>query len=263
MPLRFCANITTMFPGVECKTSRYQLAKNLGFHAVESWDLYDVPLDELVAAKKRADVQHLLLGSPIGDGAHGDFGLASLPSREEEFLASVDLAFSYARALECPMLNVVAGNPVHVHPEVADLTYRRRMEGVVKKAHQANIVILVEPVSRVMRPDYFLTDIEQAMTLVREFDSPHLRLELDLFHLQLMCGNLTNIIKEVFPWIAHVQIAQAPDRHEPHSPGEINYRYVFSILEHLGYDKWIGCEYIPKGRVEDSLRWIQDFGYTL
>ena len=100
-------------------------------------------------------------------------------------------------------------------------------------------------------------------SIVKELDSPNLRLQLDIFHLQFLKGDLTNNIKKYLPFTGHIQIAQVPDRHEPNSSGEINYKYVFKVLQELGYDGWIGLEYFPIGDTVPGLDWVKELGVQL
>lgn len=253
-----------MFPEVKYFPDRYEAAAKAGFSAVEVWELYDYSLCELVDVQTKAGVQQLMMGSYLGEKAEGEFGLASLPDRKEEFDTTLDLGIQYCKAMNCKMFHVTAGNCVgNVPSDIADKTYKENLAEAAQILAKEDIVTIIEPISATMRPSYYLTNVDKALDIIKEINNPYLRLELDLFHLQLMSGNLTNKIKEALPWIGHIQIAQVPNRQEPDVDGELNWRYIFNLLEHLGYDKWIGCEYIPKGNTEDGLKWIKDFGYQL
>ncbi|KAM7287196.1 phospholipase A1 member A [Ixodes scapularis] len=114
-----------------------------------------------------------------------------------------------------------------------------------------------------MKTGYFLDSYEKGAKYVAEINHKNMRLLLDVFHMQMLSGNLTNTIREIFPLVGHVQVSQAPNRQEPSAPGEINYRYIFELIEELGYRDWIGLEYFPSGSTADSITWIKDYGYVL
>ncbi|XP_070546990.1 putative hydroxypyruvate isomerase [Ptychodera flava] len=128
------------------------------------------------------------------------------------------------------------------------------------KLQQEGMMTIIEPINTIISmPGYFLDTPSQAAAIIHKVNHENLKLQLDLYHAQLMAGNLTGLIREYLPIIGHIQIAQVPDRGEPDSAGEINFKYILDLLESLGYDGFIGCEYKPTTeKTEDSLGWLKN-----
>jgi len=132
-----------------------------------------------------------------------------------------------------------------------------------KRLQEEGIVGVIEPINKYDVPEYVLNDFDRAVELIKKINSPHLKLQLDVYHLQVISGNLSRRITEYFPFIGHIQVAQTPKRGHPASDGEINYKYIFRLLEELGYNGWIGLEYKPQGETAAEFKWIKEMGYSL
>ncbi|XP_076307575.1 hydroxypyruvate isomerase-like protein Gip [Tachypleus tridentatus] len=264
MPLKFAANISTMFEEYDSLVDRYQAAKDAGFSAVESQFLYSYPLEDISAARSKAGVSQILINSAPGNIGTGDFGFASKPHYEAEFLSSLDLSVKYAKALNCKMIHVLAGNQSkYIKDSNVEEVYVENLKKILDLYSQEGITFLIEPITPILKPDYFLISFDQAVSYINKINSPLLKLQLDIFHLQMISGNLTNNIKELLQYVGHIQVSQVPNRDEPSASGEINYQYVFSLLKQLGYDGWIGLEYTPKETTLNGLKWIEEYGYKL
>lgn len=256
---KFAANLGFLFPEVEF-LERFEAAANAGFQAVEFPFPYAYPAYEIAQRLHRAELQQVLFNLPPGNLEAGDRGLACIPGREAEFEAGVDTALAYARVLQCPRLHAMAGLiPPHVDPQVCEATYIRNIKTAARKAARYNIRILIEPINTYDVPGYFLNRQDQAQRLLKHINEPNVAIQLDLYHCQIMEGNLSAHIQEMQGQYAHIQIAGVPGRHEPNI-GEINYPYLFDLLDRIGYKGWIGCEYHPRGKTTEGLNWALAYG---
>ncbi|XP_069694497.1 putative hydroxypyruvate isomerase [Periplaneta americana] len=262
MPLKFCANLSFMFQETASLLERYQLAKNVGFRAVECAFPYVHPVEEVVAAQKKADVEQILINVFVGDVTKGELGFAAIPGAEDKFKDSINLAVKYAKALNCSRIHVMSG-AVQKETEENAITYEKNLRHAVSVFEKENIVGLIEPINPYSVPKYYMNSYHKGLDLVKKVNSPNLKIMMDIFHLQHLHGNLALNIKEFLPYVGHIQVAQVPDRHEPNSSGEINYKYIFTLLEELGYDGWIGLEYKPAGLTKDGLTWVKELGQSL
>uniref|UniRef100_A0A3B5Q235 Putative hydroxypyruvate isomerase n=1 Tax=Xiphophorus maculatus TaxID=8083 RepID=A0A3B5Q235_XIPMA len=252
--LKFCANISWLFTEHTDFSKRIYAAASVGFQAVEAGWLYDSDLSELQKAKEATRVEVVLINTPPGDIKAGDLGLGAVPGRELEFREGLDLTLKYAKALNCKRIHLMAGRiPVDAHRAAVS----REMEDVfVQNLNYAADVLakegitgLIEPINtRITDPRYFLDSPHQAAAILGKVGKPNIQLQMDIFHWQIMDGNLTKNMHKYFPIIGHVQIAQVPGRNEPDSNGELCYRYLLNTLEKLGYQGYIGCEYKPLGK---------------
>ncbi|XP_078416990.1 putative hydroxypyruvate isomerase [Cetorhinus maximus] len=263
--LRFAANLSWLFPELDNLTHRVEAAAQAGFKAVEVAWPYDTEATELRKALEKNGVEIILINTPPGNKARGELGLGALPMQQAEFRTGLDLAVKYAKTVGCKQIHLMAGR-VPVGLDRASVTKAMEATFVENLKYAADILSkegllgLIEPINtRITDPRYFLNTPHQAAGILQQVDRPNLKLQLDLFHCQIMDGNLTQNIANYFPLIGHVQIAQAPNRNEPDSPGEISYSYIYGLLEKLGYQGFIGCEYTPKGNTVDGLGWLRSY----
>ncbi|XP_020706690.1 putative hydroxypyruvate isomerase isoform X2 [Athalia rosae] len=260
--MKFASNLSFMFGESPIITERYLLAKQAGFKAVETGFPLGFSVQEVADARSKADVKQILINIFTGDVTKGELGFTAIPGKEDEFRKSLGLTIEYAKALDCKKIHIMSGK-VESPTELNDSTYESNLRYAVEKLQTEDIIALIEPINNITVPNYYLNNFDKALEIVKKINSPHLRLMLDLFHLQHARGNITRTIKEYLPYLGHVQIAQVPDRHEPDTAGEIDYRYIFSLLEKEGYNDYIGLEYKPKAGSAEGLKWIKNFGYTL
>ena len=255
---KFAANLGFLFTELPF-TDRIAAAAAGGFRGVEF--PYPYPFDKAALADQlRAHrLEQVLINSPRGN-REGDRGLACDPDRRGEFQDSIGLALEYAQALAAPRVHVVAGlvPPGRDRDSVLDVYLDNiRHAGRVLGAH--GITALIEAINtKLDAPGYFLNRPSEAARLVREMADAHVRLDFDFYHAQIMEGNLAALFAESLDVIGHVQIADVPGRHEP-GTGEINYPFIFEMIESSGYTGWVACEYTPKTDTAESLRWIADY----
>jgi 2-dehydrotetronate isomerase len=254
---RFAANLTMMYREHEF-LDRFGAAAADGFKAVEYLFPYDHPADQLAALLKQHGLEQALFNAPPGDWAKGERGIAALPGREDEFKRSVDTALQYAHVLGNRKLHFMAG----IVGADADRArhrdvYVRNLAYTASQAAQHGLTVVIEPINTRDMPGYFLNLQRDAAQVCREVGAPNLKVQFDLYHCQIMEGDLAVKLRQMMKdEIGHLQIAGVPDRHEP-DLGEVNYPYLFELIDELGYDGWIGCEYVPKGATSAGLGWAK------
>jgi hydroxypyruvate isomerase len=251
----FDANISWLFTELPF-LDRFEAAAKAGFRAVEIQNPYEHPKDAIVTRLDRHGLQVALHNMPAGDWAAGERGLACLPDRVADFRATCDLALDYAVALRAPRVHCMAGiAPANADPARLRETYVRNLRELAAKAAKANVEVMIEPINTRDIPGYYLNRSAQAVSLLDEIGAPNVRLQYDVYHMQIMEGDLAPTIERLLPRIGHVQIADTPGRHEP-GTGEINYPFVLGKLDALGYAGWVGCEYRPRAGTVEGLGWM-------
>lgn len=264
---RFAANLSMLYPELDF-LARFEAAARDGFQAVEYLFPYAYPAQEIAALLKANRLQQVLFNAPPGDWDGGERGLACLPGREKEFREGVVTALAYAQALECPRIHVMAGL-VPAGQERAELrgTYVANLRWATQEAARRGIDVLVEPINTRDIPGFFLNRQDQAHEIVQEIGAPNLKVQMDLYHCQVVEGDVAMKIRKYLPTgrVGHFQIAGVPERHEP-DVGEVNYEYLFQVIDQVsqqcGWSGWVGCEYKPRrgatpGGTSDGLGWFQ------
>ncbi|HEX2824739.1 MAG TPA: hydroxypyruvate isomerase [Burkholderiales bacterium] len=255
---KFCANLTLLFnehPFME----RFEAAAKAGFKGVEYLFPYDFPKDQLVEALKKNGLVQVLHNLPAGDWAKGERGLACDPARVGEFQDGVGRAIDYATALGCKQLNCLAGlSPEGVDEARQRTTFVANLQFAAQKLEEAGIKLLIEPINTRDIPGFYLTRSKQALDIIDEVASHNLFLQYDIYHMQIMEGDLARTIEANLARIPHMQLADNPGRNEP-GTGEINYAFLFDHIDRIGYKGWIGCEYKPKTTTVEGLGWIQPY----
>jgi hydroxypyruvate isomerase len=238
---------------------RFDRAAGAGFRAVEFQFPYANGKDELSERARRAGVEVVLFNLPAGDWGKGERGIACIPSRVSEFRDGVGRAIEYAKSLGCTRLNCLSGiAPARLPPETLRETFISNLRFAAGELEREGITLLIEPVNTRTVPGFYLRNSAQALALIDEAAVGNAKLQYDVFHMQIMEGDLAATIEAAIARIGHIQIADVPDRHEPGS-GEINYPFLFGWIDRIGYRGWIGCEYAPAGRTEDGLGWLRPY----
>lgn len=251
---RFAANVSLLYSELPF-LERFAAAASDGFKAVECQFPYEHAAADIAARLAGAGLQLVLLNAPPGDS--GEKGLAALPGRDREFRESIAKALEYAMALGCPRVHVMAG----LVPTGGDVAAMRRsyidnLRYAATEAAKSKRDIVIEPLNARDNPGYFLSRQAEAHAIITEVGTPNLKIQFDLYHVQIAEGDLATKIRQFLPSIGHVQIAGVPERHEP-TVGEINYPYLFALLDELGYRGWIGCEYRPQAGTRAGLGWLK------
>jgi hydroxypyruvate isomerase len=259
---KFAANLSMLYPE-HAFLDRFAAAARDGFKGVEFLFPYDHPADELVARLGDAGLTQVLFNAPPGDWAAGERGLACLPGRGAEFRAGIDQALAYAEALDCPRIHVMAGlAPAGVEHARLQACYEANLVWAAEQAARAGRQILIEPINPRDMPGYFLTRQDEAHRIVQALGEPALKVQMDLYHCQIVEGDLATKLRRYLPGgqVGHLQIAGVPDRHEP-DQGELNFPWLFELIDALGWQGWIGCEYRPRlgavaGGTSAGLGWL-------
>jgi hydroxypyruvate isomerase len=255
---RFAANLTMLFNEVDF-LDRFAAAAAAGFRAVEYLFPYGYDKDELAGKLAETGLSQVLHNLPAGDWAAGERGLACLPGRTGEFQDGVGRAIDYARALGCPRVNCLAGIvPAEADPEDLLRTFTENLRFAARELGKAGIVLLTEPINTRDIPGFYLNRSDQALAIIAEVGAANLKLQYDVYHMQVMEGDLAPTIERNLAMIGHMQIADTPGRHEP-GTGEINYGFLFDFIDASGYDGWIGCEYKPRATTEAGLGWLAPY----
>jgi len=256
--LKFCANLTMMFNEVDF-LGRFERASRAGFKGVEYLFPYEWEKQELAEKLDKHGLEQVLHNLPAGNWAAGERGIACLPQRVGEFQDGVGLAIEYAKALRCPRLNCLVGlTPDKVPAEKIRQTLVENLRFAANALEKEGIRLLVEPLNNQDIPGFYLVHTQDALQLLEEVNHANLWLQYDIYHMQIMEGNLTRTIVDNLARIAHIQLADNPGRHEP-GTGEINYTNLLHSIDEVGYDGWLGCEYKPAGVTEDGLEWVRPY----
>jgi hydroxypyruvate isomerase len=257
--LRFAANLWFLFPEVPF-LERFAAAAANGFRGVEYHFPYAHPPEVVAEVLRAAGLEQVLFNMPAGDWDAGEVGIAALPGREGEFRDGVGRAIEYAKALGCTRLNALAGRPADGEATAAHWdTYKDNLAFAADACRAEGIDTFIEPINSHTVPGYLLNFTGQAVDVITELARPNLFVEYDVFHAQIMEGDLTETLKAHLDVIRHIQIAGVPDRHEP-DIGEVSFPHLFGVLEGLDYDGWIGCEYHPTGDTAAGLGWGRAYG---
>lgn len=254
---RFAANLSFLYTEVPF-LDRFAAAAHDGFRGVEFGFAYDLAAKEIAARLNAHGLIQVLINAPPGNLAAGDRGLAALPGREHEFAASVVTALAYAKALACPTVHVMAGllaaGADAEQRARSRATFIRNLRFAAREAREQGVTVTIEPLNGRDFPGYFLTTQAEAHAIREEADVPNLRVQMDLYHAQIVEGDLSTKLRRWLPQIGHIQVAGVPERHEPDA-GEISYRHLFALLDELGYAGWVGCEYRPRAGTSEGLAW--------
>lgn len=259
---RFAANLSMLY-NEHAFVDRFAAAAGDGFDAVEFLFPYEHPAADLAARLQAHGLQQVLFNAPPGDWAGGERGMACLPGREDEFRRGVEQALTYAAALRCPRVHLMAG----LAPSGAD---RARLQDTYlanlgwAAAQSSEVTFLIEPINTRDIPRFFLNRQDHAHEIVSLVGAPNLKVQMDLYHCQIVEGDLARKIELYLPTgrVGHFQIAGVPERHEP-DVGELNHPYLFALIDRLGYGGYIGCEYRPRdagpGGTTAGLGWLQPY----
>ncbi len=251
---KFAANLTMLFTE-HAFLDRFGAAAAAGFKGVEFLFPYAFEARDIATRLQDHGLELVLHNLPAGNWEAGERGIACHPDRIAEFENGVGDAIRYAKALNVKQLNCLVGIvPQGVSREQAHDTVVRNLRHAATRLQAEGIRLLIEPINTFDIPGFFLSGTKQALELIRETGSNNVFVQYDIYHMQRMEGELANTIKNNLPMIKHVQLADNPGRFEP-GTGEINYRYLFALLDNIGYDGWVGCEYKPRAGTIEGLGW--------
>jgi 2-dehydrotetronate isomerase len=253
---RFAANLTMMFNEVPF-LDRFEAAAKAGFTAVEFLFPYAFPAEEIGKRLRANGLTQALFNLPPGNWDAGEKGFAALPERFADLKQSLHTALPYAEATGVKRVHLMAG--------IASRTDAKAVEAFCKSVAWSceffaphGLDVVIEPINPRNVPGYFLNDFVFAHELINELKIANLKLQFDIYHCQIIHGDVTMRLREMMPMIGHVQIASIPSRHEPDGE-ELNYPFIFAELDRLGYGGFVGCEYNPRGKTTDGLGWFKQY----
>lgn len=255
---RIAANLSMLFTDAPF-LDRFDRAGATGFDAVEFLFPYDHPIEVVKQRLDRNNLSLTLINAPAGDWARGERGFAARPAKQAEFRASVEKAVEYAVGLGCPRIHVMSGITVDEPDRAAcEAVWTCNMRDAADMAGAAGLSVSIEPLNSRDVPGYFLAHQDPTLALIQGLDRSNVLLQFDVYHTQIMDGDIIRRIERLKGAYGHVQIAGVPDRHEPDT-GELNYTAIFEAFDRVGFDGHLGCEYKPRGRTEDGLGWAAPY----
>ena len=256
---RFAANLSMMFNEVPF-LDRFAAAAGAGFKGVEYLFPYDYPAETIEQQLQKHNLDNVLFNLPPGNWAAGERGITCLPGREEEFRAGVASAVAYATRLKTPRVHAMAGIvPAGTSTAAAHATYIANLKYAAGECAKHGLTLLIEAINTRDMPGFFLNTQAQSYAVLEEVAAPNLQMQMDLYHMQIMEGDLETKLRKYAAHCGHVQIAGVPHRHEPNT-GEVRYSYLYGVLDSLGYSGWVGCEYRPAAKTVDGLGWFRSVG---
>lgn len=254
---RFAANLSLLYNEFAF-LDRFEAAAADGFEAVEFLFPYEWRAQEIAARLRANGLRQVLFNAPPGDAAKAERGLAAVPGREAEFRASIAQAIAYAEALDCPSVHVMAGCMTTGADRAAiDRIYAANLLWAAEQFAASGRDVLIEPLNPRDVPGYPISRQDEAHRIVEAVGAPNLKVQMDLYHCQIVEGDVAMKLRAWLPTgrVGHLQIAGVPERHEP-DRGELNYPYLFDVIDEAGFDGWIGCEYRPAAGTSAGLGWF-------
>jgi len=253
---RFAANLSMMFTEVPF-LDRFEAAAKAGFTAVEFLFPYEFPVKDVGERLHRNGLVQALFNLPPGDWAAGEKGFAALPQRFADLQQSLHTALPYVEATGVKRVHLMAGIAERSDPK-AVAQFRKSVAYTAEFFAPHGLDVVIEPINARNVPGYFLNNFIFARDLIRELKIPNLKLQFDIYHCQIVHGDVTMHLRDMMPIIGHTQIASIPSRNEPDGE-ELNYPFVFAELDRLGYKGFVGCEYNPRGKTTDGLAWFKPY----
>jgi 2-dehydrotetronate isomerase len=253
---RFAANVSHLFTEVPF-LERFAAAAACGFKGVECLFPYAEPAEKVGDAVAMAGLTMALFNAPPGNFAAGERGLAALPGRQQEFRDSIEVALNYAELLDCKRIHVLAGVVPEEKWVEALPVYIANLAVAADLAREVDVEVLIEPI---VMEGYFLFRPDDALQVIDDVGAKNLKMLYDIFQAQQAQGGITDFLDSHLDVIAHIQIAGVPGRHEPDRSGELNWPYLFDLLDSHGYSGWVGAEYVPRSGTYAGLGWAKDWG---
>ena len=252
---RFAGNISMMFNEVPF-LERFAAARKAGFNGVEYLFPYEYPAAAIAGQLRQYRLENVLFNLPPGNWSAGERGITCLPGREDEFRAGVDAAITYAQALSVSRVHAMAGiAPPGADPDAVQATYISNLKYAAAELAKHDITLLIEAINTRDIPGFYLNTQAQSYAVLVAVGAPNLKMQMDLYHMQIMEGDLAMKLRQYAAHCGYVQIAGVPKRNEP-DRGEVAYSYLFDVLDEIGYQGWVGCEYRPVGNTADGLGWF-------
>ena len=256
--LKFSANISLLFKEIEF-IDRFEKTKQMGFNGVEFQFPYEIKASIIKEKLNKYGLTLSIFNAPPGNFKEGDRGLACLPERKKEYIETINTALEYAKIIKGKSLHVMAGISNIENNINHQKTYIENIKWACDQALKNQIDVLIEPINQRNIPNYFLKSTDLAIELIQKINQPNLKLLFDIFHHQIIRGDIINYIEKYHSYIGHIQIASVPNRNEPDENSEINYKYILKSLIDFKYKGWIGCEYNPLKDTISGMTWMEKY----
>ena len=255
---RLAANISMLFNELDF-LDRFAAAAKAGFSGVEFLFPYAYPADQLAEKLRENNLTQALFNMPPGDWDAGERGYGCIADKRGAFQDGVEQAVTYAKILGCDRLHAMAGiAPAGADRDALTETYVENIQFAAAESAKAGITVVIEAINGRDMPGFFLNTSAQAMDILARVGAPNALMQYDIYHMQIMEGDLAPTIERLLPMIGHMQLADTPGRHEP-GTGEINYSFLLPEIDRIGYSGWIGCEYRPAGDTVAGLSWARPY----
>jgi len=257
---RLAANLSMMYQEIPF-LERFAAAAKAGFKGVEFLFPYAFDKNEIAKRRKEAGLAQILFNTSPGNWEAGERGFAALPAKKDVFRQVFEQALDYSIALENPRIHVMAGIPAK-NDDLARCRdcFVENLRWAASLAQPHGITLLIEPLNQVDMPGYFLSSVDQAAQILGDVGAPNAKLQYDLYHQQMSRGAVAETLRKYFRIVGHIQIAGVPGRNEPDEHQELNASYLLKLIDELGYDGWVGCEYRPRAATGDGLSWLKPYG---
>ncbi len=252
---RYSANLSILFTELPF-ADRFAAARAAGFDAVECWFPYERSVADLRAILDGEGLTLVGINTAPGDLAAGEWGVTALPGREAEFDRQFAEALDYAKGLGAGGIHVMAAMVGGMDGAACEAAYLANLERALRRAEGSGVNLLIEPLNAKDRPGYFLSRSDQAIAIIERLGHPGLKLMFDVYHVQVMEGDIIRRLRAHRPHIGHIQIAAVPSRNEP-DEGELDYATILKEIDALGWEGWVGCEYKPRAGTVEGLGWIE------
>jgi hydroxypyruvate isomerase len=253
---KFAANLSMMFTE-HAFLDRFDAAAEAGFAAVEFLFPYDHDPEAIAERLERNRLTQALFNLPPGRWDEGERGLAALPGRFDEFKSGLTRALDYVAATKVKRVHMMAGNASRKDTQ-AEASYKRAIAYAAPILAERGVDLLLEPINTRNMPAYFLNDFAYTSALIGELGQPNVKLQFDVYHRQILHGDVTMSFRALQPIVGHIQVASVPSRNEPDGE-ELNFPFLFDEFDRLGYNLYIGCEYNPRGKTVDGLDWFKPY----
>jgi hydroxypyruvate isomerase len=254
---KFAANLSMMFNEVPF-IERFSAAADAGFTGVEYLFPYEFPAEVISAELRKHNLVNVMFNLPAGNWAAGERGTTCLPGREKDFRAGLVTSIDYAKKLGTKQVHAMAGIvPQGTSLAAARTTYISNLKYASAELARHGMTLLIEAINARDMPGFFLNTQSQSYMVLEEVGAANLKMQMDLYHMQIMEGDLVVKLSKYAPHCGHVQVAGVPKRNEPNT-GEVYYPYLYDHLDEIGYCGWIGCEYRPAGKTIDGLTWFNE-----
>ena len=233
---------------------RMERVKQIGYPAFEFWEWKNKDVDAILRKKNELGLE---VATMMGSG----WKQMNTEEARKTFASEIQASLTTAKRLNCKTLIVTTGfEDKSIARTAQHANYVAALKLAAPFAEAAQVTLVVEPLNtKVDHPNYYLQTAKEGFEMLDEVGSPAVKMLFDIYHHQIMEGNVIEDIRKNISKIAHFHVADVPGRHEP-GTGEINYSNVFRAIAASSYQGFVGLEYVPSRAAEDTLREVLKIG---